>query len=71
MFNVDECVCGHPASDHVRLPGFPGGAEECQAEHCDCGSYRDAIDYDDEPDFSHESEPTDDDAPYSDDEEEV
>lgn len=41
---ADRCICGHPASDHVRLPGYPGGCEECRTEGCDCGRYRDALD---------------------------
>jgi hypothetical protein len=34
-----KCECGHSDSLHVRLPGFPGGAEECQADDCDCGEF--------------------------------
>ena len=34
------CECGHPPEWHVRLPGHPDGAEECQAEDCACGRFR-------------------------------
>jgi hypothetical protein len=36
-----ECICGHAASVHQRLPGHPSGAEECYGEpDCECGCYR-------------------------------
>ena len=34
------CECGHDYDEHVDLPGFPGGCQECQADDCDCGQYR-------------------------------
>ena len=34
------CKCGHRYEDHISLPGFPGGCEECQVGDCDCGEWR-------------------------------
>ena len=34
------CQCGHDAQDHIELPGFPGGAQECQVGRCGCASFR-------------------------------
>lgn len=57
---ADLCVCGHPSSDHQRLPGHPDGAEECWgSEACDCGAYRSRLDwYQDSDDFDPD-EPSD------------
>jgi len=35
-----NCSCGHSAEEHIFLPGHPDGAQECQAEECDCGLFR-------------------------------
>jgi len=36
----ERCECGHLFEEHVPLPGFSGGCEECQAEGCECGKWR-------------------------------
>ena len=35
----DECDCGHVAALHIQLPGFPGGAVECQGRDCECNGF--------------------------------
>ena len=41
MGRLDECVCGHASYEHIALPGFPGGCDECQGDDlCDCGKFR-------------------------------
>ena len=36
----ERCICGHAWFEHVDLPGFPGGCQECQVGDCDCGRFR-------------------------------
>lgn len=40
--DMDLCECGHEWWEHVPLPGYPGGCDECQVGDCDCGRFRPA-----------------------------